>query len=683
VIELSTYVFEPLRKDGELVLYRGRRKDDGSRLLAVEPVSERPSVRSLEQLEHEYSIREELNPHWAAQPIALERRDGRTILLLEDPGGEPLGKLLGKPLELTDFLRLAIALAGALGKLHAAGLIHKNIKPANILAEAATGNVWLTGCGIASRLRRERQAAEGLESLSTLAYISPEQTGRMNRSIDSRSDLYSYGATLYEMLTGALPFAVSEPIEWVHAHIARRPIPPLERVEQIPETISAIVMKLLAKASEERYQTAAGVEADLRRCLGEIVSLSRIDPFPLGAHDVSGRLLIPERLYGRDRESEALRDAFARVASIGRPEVVLVSGYSGIGKSSVVNELQKAIVLPRGIFISGKSDQNKRDIPYATFAQAFQSLVRQILAKSDEEVARWREAIREAADPNGQLLIDLIPEFELIIGKQTPVPDLPPAQALNRFHAVFGRFLGACAREEHPLALFIDDLQWLDAATIRLLEYLFAGPDLRYFLLVGAYRDNEVPPAHPVMLMVDSIRQTGAIMSTIVLKPLSLTHICNLVADALHCDHSGAEPLAELLNEKTAGNPFFAIQFLTSLADEHLLEFDAGKGRWNLDRIRAKGLTENVVDLVVARLQRLPLATQEELKLLACLGSSARAAILRILHGGSEEELHGNLWEAVQAGFVFRLDGSYKFAHDRIREAATTRSSVAGVGESA
>jgi predicted ATPase len=474
------------------------------------------------------------------------------------------------------------------------------------------------------------------------------------------------------MLTGALPFTASEPVEWVHAHIARRPIPPRERVEQIPETISAIVMKLLAKASEERYQTAAGVEADFRRCLGEIVSLSRIDPFPLGAHDVPDRLLIPERLYGRDKESEALRDAFARVASIGRPEVVLVSGYSGIGKSSVVNELQKAIVLPRGILISGKSDQNKRDIPYVTLAQAFQSLVRQILAKSDEEVARWREAIREAADPNGQLLIDLIPELELIIGKQTPVPILPPDNARNRFQAVFRRFLGACAREEHPLALFIDDLQWSDAPTVRLLEYLFARSDLRYFLLVGAYRDNEVTPAHPVMLMLDSIRQTGAIVSTIVLKPLSITDICNLVADALHCDHSGAQPLAELLNEKTAGNPFFAIQFLTGLADEHLLEFDAGKGtwRWNLDRIRAKGFTENVLELMVAKLQRLPLATQEELKRLACLGSSARTEILTMVHKGSEEEIPANLWEAAQAEFVFRLDSSYKFSHDRIREAA-------------
>jgi PAS domain S-box-containing protein len=673
VIELSTYVFETLREDGELVLYRCRRESDGSSVLLVEPVSEHPSLRSLKQLEHEYSIKEVLHPDWAARPIALERSDGRTRLLLEDPGGEPLCSLRGRPLELREFLRLAIALAGTLGKLHAAGLIHKKIKPANILAEAATANVWLTGFGISSGLRRERHPPEQLESLpGTLAYIAPEQTGRMNRSVDSRSDLYSYGATLYEMLTGVLPFTASEPMEWVHGHIARRPIPPRDRVEQISETISAIVMKLLAKASEERYQTAAGVEADLRRCLAEVESLSRIDPFPLGAHDVSDRLLIPERLYGRDRESEALRNAFERVASSGKPELVLVSGYSGVGKSSVVNELQKAIVLPRGIFISGKFDQSKRDIPYATFAQAFQSLARQILAETDEEVAPWRQAIREAAGPNGQLLIDLIPELELIIGKQPAVPDLHSDEARNRFHTVFRRFLAACAREEHPLALFIDDLQWLDGATIELLQQLVTDPDLRHFLLVGAYRDNEVTRSHPMMLMLDSIRQSGAIVSEIVLNPLSLADMCALLSDAVHADRFAVQPLAQLLKEKTAGNPFFAIQFLTGLADEHLLEFDVLKGvwEWDLDRIRAKGFSENVVDLMVGKLERLPFATQEGLKRLACLGSSAPTALLTILHGGSEEELHSDLWEAVQAGFVFRLDRFYKLSHDRIQEAA-------------
>ena len=674
MFELSTYCFKTLREDGEFVLCRGRRDSDGASLLAVQPVSEHPSVASLEQLDHEYSLKEELDPHWAARPLALERHDGRMMLLLEDPGGEPLDSLLGKPLELIEFLRLAIAIAGALGKLHAAGLIHENLKPANMLVEAATANVWLTGFGIASRLRSERMAPGRFDSLSTLAYMAPEQTGRMNRSVDSRSDLYAYGAISYEMLTGVLPFSVSEPMEWVHAHIARRPVPPRDRLEQIPETVSAIVMKLLAKASEERYQTAEGVEADFRRCLAEIVSSHRIDPFPLGTHDMADRLLIPERLYGRDRECAALRNAFESVASSGVPEMVLVSGYSGVGKSSVVNELQKAIVPWRGIFISGKFDQYKRDVPYLSFGQAFQSLLRQVLARSDEEVERWREAIQGAVGQNGQLLIDLVPELELIIGSQPAVPDLPPDKARNRIHDVFRRFLVACSQEEHPLALFIDDLQWLDTATIELLEHLVTDPELRHFLFVGAYRDNDVTPSHPVVLMLDSIRRTGAKISEIVLKSLSPADIYHFVSDALHRERPGAEALAQLVNEKTAGNPFFAIQFLTSLVDERLLEFDTSKRawRWDLNRIQAKGFTENVIDLMVGKLQRLPLATQEGLQRLACLGSNGGTAILTMLHGGSEKDLHSILWEAVQAGFVLRLERSYKFSHDRIQEAAYT-----------
>jgi serine/threonine protein kinase len=270
LIELSTYVFETLREGGEFVLSRGRRKGDGSRLLVSESVSEHPSVRSLKELEHEYSIREDLDTDWAAQPIALQRRDGRTMLLLEDPGGEPLNSRLGRPLELIEFLRLAIAIAGAVGKLHAAGLIHKKIEPANILIEAATGQVWLTGFGVclASHSPRQRQVPEPLDVIAgTFPYMAPEQTGRMNRSIDSRSDLYAYGVTLYEMLTGVLPFEATDPMEWMHCHIARQPIPPAERLKGIPGPVSAIIMKLLAKNAEERYQTAAGVEADFRKCL--------------------------------------------------------------------------------------------------------------------------------------------------------------------------------------------------------------------------------------------------------------------------------------------------------------------------------------------------------------------------------------------------------------------------------
>jgi len=595
------------------------------------------------------------------------------MLMLEDPGGVPLDRLLGEPMELSRFLRFAVGLASALGKLHKRGLIHKDIKPANILVDSAAGAVWLTGFGIASRLPRERQSPEPPEVIAgTLAYMAPEQTGRMNRSIDSRSDLYSLGVTFYEMLTGVLPFNASDPMEWVHCHVARQPPRLTERLEPIPEPISAIVSKLLAKTAEERYQTAAGLQADLTKCLAEWQSLGNIEPFLLGKHDVPDRLLTPEKLYGRYSVCKALLAAFDRVITSGIPELVLVSGYSGIGKSSVVNELHKVIVPPRGIFISGKFDQHKRDIPYATLGQAFQGLVRQILSKSEKEVAYWRDAIREAVGTNGQLMVNLIPELELVIGKQPPVPEIPPQEAEVRFDAVLPRFLGAFARKKHPLVLFLDDLQWLDPATLQLLGRLVAHPDIRHLLLIGAYRDNEVSAYHPLVLTLEAIRKTGPIVHEIVLQPLSLADVTQLFSDALRCDLAHAHPLAELVHEKTAGNPFFAIQFLTTLAEERLLVFDASEmgWTWDVNSIRGKGFTDNVVDLMISKLKRLPAATQEALKQLACIGNSAETRVLSMVRGESEEEVHMDLWEAVRDGLVLRLGSSYKFLHDRVDEAA-------------
>ncbi|HXM70296.1 MAG TPA: AAA family ATPase, partial [Thermoanaerobaculia bacterium] len=465
-------------------------------------------------------------------------------LVLEDPGGAPLDRLLGRPLEVSHFLRIAIPLARALRRVHERGLIHKDIKPANILVDAASGGVWLTGFGIASRLPREHQAPAPPEVIAgTLAYMAPEQTGRMNRSVDSRSDLYSLGVTFYEMLTGQLPFIAGDPMEWVHCHIARQPVPPNERVADVPGPLSAIVMKLLAKTGEERYQTAAGVEADLRRCLAAWEAHGRIEPFAPGAHDASDRLLIPEKLYGREREIEALLASFDRIVAIGTPEFVLVSGYAGIGKSSVVNELHKALVPERGLFASGKFDQYKRDIPYATVGQAFQSLVRSLLTQSEEELGRWRVSLSEALGPNGQLIVNLVPELELVIGKQPPVAELPPQDAQNRFQMVFRHFLGVFARKEHPLALFLDDLQWLDTATLDLLEHLITDPEVRHLLLVGAYRDNEVSASHPLLRTLEAIRKAGARVQEIVLAPLGLDDVGQLVADAVHCEPERVRPL--------------------------------------------------------------------------------------------------------------------------------------------
>src|SRR5712664_572250 len=431
-------------------------------------------------------------------------------------------------------------------------------------------------------------------------------------------------------------------------------------------------MKLLAKTAEERYQTAAGVEADLRRCLAEWESHGRIDPFPLGAYDVSDRLLIPERLYGREREIDTLLVSFDRVVANGTLEFVLVSGYSGIGKSSVVNELHKALVPPRGLFASGKFDQYKRDIPYTTLGQAFQSLVRSLLSQSEAELGRWRDSLSEALGPNGQLIVNLVPELELVIGKQPPVADLPPQDAQNRFQMVLRCFLGVFARKEHPLALFLDDLQWLDAATLDLLEHLVTHSEVRHLLLVGAYRENEVGPSHPLMRTLEAIRAAEASAHEIVLAPLGIDDIGRLVADALHREPQRARPLAELIQEKTGGNPFFAIQFFTALADEGLLAFDqvASAWQWNINRIRAKSYADNVVDLVAGKLKRLSATTQGALKQLACLGNVAESATLSLVHGETEEAMHSALWEAVRAGLVVHQDNAYRFLHDRIQQAA-------------
>jgi PAS domain S-box-containing protein len=686
VIELSGYVFETLRQDEEFVLQRGQSDRDLSTILVVASASDHPVPAILERLEHEYSLRGELNSDWAARPLTLVRRENRPVLILEDVGGEPMDRLLGparnasaaadtggQPTELNRFLRFAVGLATALGKLHQRGLIHKDIKPANILVNSASGAVWLTGFGIASRLPRERQAAEPPEMIAgTLAYMAPEQTGRMNRSIDSRSDLYSLGVTFYQMLTGSLPFTASDPMEWVHCHVARQPVTPDQYAKEVPAPLSAIVMKLLAKTAEERYQTAAGVAGDLRHCLTEWEAQRHIAPFQLGANDLSDRLLIPEKLYGREREIEALLASFDRVVTDGTPELVLVSGYSGIGKSSVVHELHKVLVLPRGLFASGKFDQYKRDIPYATLAQAFQSLVRPLLGESEAELRRWRHAFGEALGPNGRLMVDLVPELKLIVGEQPPLPVLPPKEAQRRFQTAFRRFIGVFARPEHPLALFLDDLQWLDAASLDLIEALLIQPDVRHLLLIGAYRDNEVNATHPLRRKLEAIHAAGALVREIKLSPLAQGDLEELIVDSLRSSPDWVRPLALLVHEKTGGNPFFASQFISGLAEEGLVAFDHGTGQWSWDltRIHAKGYTDNVVELMVGKLNRLPAETQKTLKVFACLGNSAEINTLSIIHGASEEQVESDLWEALRLEFVVRLDGSYKFVHDRIQEAA-------------
>ena len=680
-----SFVVEPpnlviLSQDGEFVLYRGQTslQPCAPTFLLLAPASARPAPETLKKIEHEHSLRDELDSAWAVRPVALSQQAGQMALELEDPGGETLDRLLSSPLEIRLFLRLAVSIAGALAGLHKRGLIHKDVKPSHILVNPANDEVRLMGFGIASLLPRERQTPEPPEFIAgTLPYMAPEQTGRMNRSIDSRSDLYAFGVTLYEMLTGSLPFSATDPLELVHCHIARQPVPPADLVTRIPRLLSVIVMKLLAKGVEERYQTAAGAERDLRRCLDEWESRGGIDEFPLGEKDIPDRLLIPEKLYGREAEIAALLAAFDRVKTGGRPELVLISGYSGVGKSSVVNELHKRFVPSRGLFASGKFDRYQRDVPYATLAPAFQSLLRSLLTRSEADLAKWRNTLRETLEPNGQLIVDLVPELKLIIGEQPPVPPLPLQDEQRRFHLVFRRFISVFARQEHPLTLFLDDLQWLDPATLDLLKHLLTRTDLQHLLLIGAYRDNEVGPNHPLMQTLNMIRDAGALVHDIELAPLNRENVAQLIADSLRCEPEHVAPLADLVHQKTAGNPFFATHFISAVADEGLLAFNQTATRWvwDLNRIRSKGDTENVADLLIGKMNRLAPGTQEALRHLACFGNSIDFTLLGVIFQDSVADMHAQLWEAVRSGFIFRSEDSYRFVHDRVREAAYSSTS--------
>jgi PAS domain S-box-containing protein len=662
-------------KDGSFVVFRASSSDKNNFLVKA-PISLPPPVAAVNQLEREYDAARALDPAFAVQPLRIERHGDTVALILGDFACQALSAQLAAPLDVGRFLAIAVAVAAALAALHRQGVVHKDIKPANIfLATRRDGSIEakLTGFGAATTLLRERQAPEPPEFIAgTLAYMAPEQTGRMNRSIDSRSDLYSLGITLYQMLAGHLPFSASAPLEWVHCHIALQPPPPSRYRGDIPEPLAAIVMKLLAKNAEDRYQTAEGLKADLERCAAEWRECVRITPFALGECDIPDRLLIPEKLYGREREVEALLAAFDRAATGGKLEFMLVSGYSGIGKSALVNELHKALVPARGLFASGKLDQHKCGIPYGALAQAFSRLIHPLLGMSEAALEGWRRELNEALGLNGRLILDLVPDLAFIIGEQPAVPELEPGLAKNRFQLVFRRFIEAFARPEHPLALFLDDLQWLDAATLDLIEDLLIRQDVRHLLLIGAYRDNEVPPDHPLMRRIGAIRAGGAEVREINLGPLSREHLTRLIADSLHCECERAIPLAHLIHAKTGGNPFFANQFLSALAQVGLVFFDHGHGRWSWDLggIRAKGYTDNVADLMAGMLTQLADNTQRTLRDLACLGNVADARTLSPILDMPEEDVHAALAEAVGRDLVQRLNGSYRFVHDRVHEAS-------------
>jgi predicted ATPase/signal transduction histidine kinase len=667
VIDLKKCTVERLRADDTFILYRAHKAGETRSLLALVP--RQPSLRSLEKLENEYALAADLDPAVAVLPIELVPHKENMMLVLEDPGGEPLARLIRNPLELDARLRLSVGLAETVGRLHRQKLLHRDINPGNILVTEHSG-VRLTGFGNAIHQTHQILAADVIAG--TLPYIAPEQTGRMDHPIDGRSDLYALGVTLYELFTGTLPFSASTPEEWIHCHLVRAPHSPNERVPDLPDQISAIVLKLLSKEPADRYQSAEGLAADLAECLAQWMAVRRIRHFALGRRDAAAAIRIPRTLYGRADEIGALRSAFDRVAEKGETVVALISGPSGVGKSSLVAEFQCGLAPKDALGSMGKFDLQMRDVPYAALNQAFASLLRQILTYDGEEVAVWRQTLAEAIGPNGHLVMELIPAFELVLGRQPPVADLTPQDRLNRLRIVFRRLVGAFARPGRPLVLFVDDLQWLDVATVELVGDLVARRDVSNLMLIGAYRTNEVSPSHPLMSQLDTIRAAGVPIEEILLQPLSLLDVAILVAETLECKRAKARPLAKLVHAKTGGNPFFATQFLRTLNDEGLLEYDprAGGWQWDIARVRTKGLTDSVADLMAAKLNLLSGSTRQVLLNLASLGSTAEVESLAVASGRSVQEVIASLRPALQAGLIARKGRSYAFAHDRVQEAA-------------
>ncbi|MBO1348724.1 MAG: serine/threonine-protein kinase PknK [Hormoscilla sp. GUM202] len=662
-------------------IYRGIRELDQKPIIVKALNSDYPTLEEIARLRQEYIILENVACPGIIKPYGLEKYENGYALILEDIGGKSLSRVVRRKYSLTKYLQIAIAIADTLEELHKMPIIHKDIKPSNIIIDEGTGEVRLTDFSIASRLAFTNatpgQVGEGDRNLKgTLAYMSPEQTGRMNRSIDYRTDFYSLGVTLYEMLTGRLPFISSDPMELVHCHIAKQPVWPQQVNPEIPEAVAAIVMKLLAKRAEERYQSGAGLKYDLKICLERLLAGGSLSDFVPGSRDRPSQLLISQKLYGREEEVRALMKAFAWVSQEGEAEMLLVSGYSGIGKTAIVNEVQRPIVKARGYFITGKYDQFKRNIPYSGVIQAFSELISMLLTESSQRLAAWRTELGKALGPNGRVIVDVIPEVQLIIGPQPEVPQLGPSEGQNRFNRVFLQFIGVFCKAEHPLVLFLDDLQWADAASLQLIELLMTDRDSKYILTIGAYRDNEVSPTHPLIQAIERMQSTSAVVNDIVIGPLSNGDVSKLVADTLFGQHGSdgdkgsavasnekIEALADLIFHKTGGNPFFLTQMLKSLYAENLLvyEVETDSWQWDMAKIQAVGITDySVVELMARNIQKLPAATQQVLKLAACIGNKFNLQVLAIANGSSTTTAAGQLWAALQAGLLLPLSEGYK-----------------------
>ncbi|WP_413207462.1 AAA family ATPase [Rhodospirillum sp. A1_3_36] len=673
-------------------VYRGKR-GDGRETVIIKVLDQKyPTAEQMARLRHEFAIASRLTGEGTIKVFALEKYGNTLAILMEDMGGIDLGRWIqnSQP-SLSEFFPLAIRLVDILDGLHRQGILHKDINPSNILINQRTGDLRLIDFGIASELAMERQQAANLNVLEgTLAYMAPEQTGRMNRPVDYRADYYSLGATFYQLLTGHLLFSSLDPLEIVHSHLARKPTAPSDLNPSVPSALSAIVLKLLAKGAEDRYQSAAGLKADLERCQDLYALVGGDVDFPLGQQDVSDHFHLPQKLYGRESEIETLYATFDRTRR-GAAELVLVAGYSGVGKTALIEEARKPLAGGKGYFITGKFDQYRRETPYASIIAAFQGLIRQLLTERDEQIQDWKAKLLDALGDLGRIVTDTIPEVEAIIGPQGALDEIGAAEAEKRFTETFVRFIQVFCQEEHSLLLFLDDLQWADSASLKLIRRLMAGQGEHHLLIIGAYRDNEVSPSHPLVLAIEDIQKNKRV-ETIFLKPLKESGTRDLVADTVGRTDEAVDELAGLIFRKTKGNPFFINRLLSTIYDQGLLWFDGEKRCWSWDarKISEMQVSDNIVELMVKQLRQLPPGTHSCLLIASCLGGQFDARMISVVSGQSLHDIIAALSKAVRedlivpvasslryAQWITEEDGpsdsvstQYRFCHDRIHEAA-------------
>ncbi len=681
MVSLSGYqTLKLIYESANSEVYRAIRQQDHQPVILKVLKENYPTPSELTRYKQEYQLTHSLNLEGIIQAYDLQPYQNTLVIILEDLGAESLRNLKLKiPFSLAEMLSLFIQITDSLGQLHAANIIHKDLNPANIIFNPETGQLKIIDLSISTQLTKENPTLKNPNILEgTLAYISPEQTGRMNRSLDYRSDFYSLGITFYELLTHQLPFNTQDELELVHCHIAKQPPAVSEINPEIPEIVSAIIQKMMAKNAEDRYQSAWGIKADLEQCLNQWQSQQRIDPFSLAKHDISDKFQIPQKLYGRQSEIAELIGIFEKVNH--HSEIMLIGGYSGIGKSALVQEIYKPITEKKGYFIAGKFDQFQRNVPYSAIVTAFKKLIQQLLTETAENLEKWRKKLAEALGINGQVIVDVIPEIELIIGSQPPLDQLGASEAQNRFNLVFQNFIRTCCTEEHPLVIFLDDLQWSDGATLKLIELMMMDKNLKNLFLIGAYRDHEVNANHPLITLVNELQKNGLAINQVILNNLAIEDVKHLIEDTLKSQNQNVSDLADLILKKTGGNPFFVNQFLINLYTEGLIKFEHQRQQWqwDLEEIKAQNITENVVELMISQLRKLPEKTQEVLKLAACMGASFDLHTSAIVTEESASEVFQDLIPAVRSGLILSLSEldqelliqEYRFLHDRVQQAA-------------